>query len=104
MAKDTYGTVVGFVQFDPNVREHNGMTLTDVVIQSATTGENIRLTVWPEFDVELEKGDYVAAQGKVSTRTYKDKTGQDKTSKNLSVTNIFVGAPVEKASGSSEPF
>lgn len=93
---DTYGTIVGFVQFDPNTREYNGENLTDVVVRSVATQENVRVTVWPEFQVSLDKGDFVAVDGKVQVKTYKTKTGEEKTGKQLSATNIVVMSPVPK--------
>ncbi len=96
MADSSYGTIAGFVQFDPNTREYNGQDIVDVVVRSIASGENVRCTVWPEFNVEIERGDFIAADGKVKTNTYKDKTGTERTGKNLSVTNILVLSPVAK--------
>jgi len=76
MADDSlYGSAAGFIQFDVEEREANGATVRDVTIRSIATGDLLRVTVWPEHeDVELEKGDFIAVDGKVTIREVDDKT------------------------------
>ncbi len=70
-----YGSAAGFIQFDVEEREANGATVRDVTIRSLATGDLLRITVWPEHeDVELEKGDFIAVDGKVTIREVEDKT------------------------------
>jgi hypothetical protein len=85
--KKVYKTVAGFVQFDPNVRDHNGREIVDVLIQNLANQQNVRVTVWPEAELTVEKGDFIAANGEFTTR---DKDGV--TYYNLSAINdrIFV--------------
>lgn len=83
----SYNTVAGFVQFDVNEREAAGQTVRDVVIQAVGSGgQNVKITVWPEFaSAAIAKGDYVAAQGKFTS----EKVG-DKTYNNLSASSLYV--------------
>ena len=106
MADDAiYGSAAGFIQFDVEEREANGATVRDITIRSIATGDLLRITVWPELaGVELEKGDFVAVDGKVTIREVEDKTYV-----NMSAFNIVRFAPeareeaevVKKSSGSA---
>lgn len=73
---DQYRTVTGFVQFEPNEREANGQQVRQILVQQAGgEGANIRVTLWPEFEgVSVEKGDFVAASGKLTKNTVKGTT------------------------------
>lgn len=113
MAAEYIG-VSGFVQFDVKEREVGERTVRDVVVrQTGSTGTNINATLWPDFkDVEVEKGDFVAMEGKYS-KTTKDTENGPRTYHNLSVQRIrveqdVVEAPkpdtVNAASDEDEPF
>lgn len=74
MSDDVYTTVAGMIQFDVEEREVNGGEVRDITIRSLASGDPIRITVWPEFkDTELERGDFVVVDGKVTEREHKGK-------------------------------
>lgn len=93
MADAIYRTVAGFVQFDPNEREANGQTVRDFLVQQAgSEGVKIRVTVWPEFaGVEINQGDFVAANGKLTKNTAKGKTYINLSAKSLVVVPAATG-------------
>lgn len=99
-AKKPYVTAVGFVQFDPQQREANGKTVTDLVIK-LPGGEQtmVRITVWPEIQVDhIEKGDFIAVDGQFSSNTYQASDGSTKTSLQISAFNLAVlGKAVARA-------
>jgi len=76
MADDAiYGSAAGFIQFDVEEREANGATVRDATIRSIATGDLLRITIWPEHaETDLEKGDFIAVDGKVTIREVEDKT------------------------------
>jgi hypothetical protein len=79
-----YRTVAGFVQFDPNVREVNGKNIQDALIQNISKNLDIRVSVWPEQQVgDIEKGDFLVAQGKYEEREAKGKTYRNLTASKL---------------------
>jgi len=82
-----YATAVGFVQFDVTEREANGTDVRDVTIRTpGTEGQLIRVTLWPEFaEAEVEKGDFLAVDGKLEVREVDDKTFI-----NLSANKLYV--------------
>jgi len=89
--KKSYVTAGGFVQFDPTDREANGKDVTDIVIKTqGGDGKFLRITIWPELQVEkdlgrkIEKGDLVHVDGAFSSSTYQDKEGKSKTSLQIS--------------------
>lgn len=98
MAKDRYYNVAGFVQFDPETRDYNGSELTDVVIKNVSKQTLVRVTIWPEFDVEsvlgrsVQKGDFIAADGKFTTSEHNGKTYY-----NVSASALAVAAGVPKS-------
>lgn len=82
-----YVTASGFVQFDPVEREANGKTVFDIVIRTeGGDGKNIRVTIWPEFQLEapIERGDWVGVDGTFSSSTYQGQDGSPKTSLQIS--------------------
>jgi hypothetical protein len=90
---DVYVGVDGFVQFDPVEREANGKPVVDATVKpmgKTDNSSNVRLTIWPEFDVSLKKGDFVAAEGKFTKSTYQGQDGSQKQSNQISVTRLFV--------------
>lgn len=88
MPIDTYVTVAGFIQFEPNVRDQNGKTLQDVLIQNISGNKDIRVTVWPELGLEgLERGDFLIAAGKY---TEKDSGTPGKPYRNVSANKALV--------------
>lgn len=95
-AKKTYVTAIGFVQFDPNEREANGKSLTDVTIKTpGGEGAYIKVTIWPEFDLSvldtpIAKGDLVAADGAFESSTYQNAAGETKTGLQISAFNLNV--------------
>lgn len=91
-AKKPYVTAVGFVQFDPVVREANGKNVTDLVVK-LPGGEQtmVRITVWPEIQVDrIKKGDFIAVDGQFSSNTYQASDGSNKTSLQISAYNLAV--------------
>lgn len=76
MADSQYATAVGFVQFDVTEREANGQTVRDATIRTpGTDGSLIRITLWPDFDeAAVEKGDFLAVDGKIEVREVDGKT------------------------------
>jgi hypothetical protein len=93
-----YKTVMGFVQFDPNVREANGKQVQSVLIQNVSQNLDIRVSVWPEqFSGTLEKGDLVFAQGKYEEREIKGKLYRDVTASKFRLFKAETGEPVSIA-------
>lgn len=87
MADSQYVTAAGFVQYDPAVREANGKEVTDLTIKlPGGEGTQIRVTVWPELEYEgtIEKGDWVAVDGKFSVNSYEAKDGTKRSSNQIS--------------------
>lgn len=76
MAETRYNTVAGFVQFDVEERTAGDQEVRDFLVQAiGSGGSNVRVTVWPEYvDVDIQKGDFVAVQGKFTTETVNGKT------------------------------
>lgn len=89
---DTYATVAGFIQFPVEERElDSGQTVRDATVRSIATGDLIRITFWPDFeDAEIAEGDFIAVDGKVSTRE-----ADGRTYVNMSARTVFIGVPVE---------
>lgn len=89
-----YRTITGFIQFDPTDREVNGKDVRSVVVKQTglkDQAQNISVTVWDDHaHVALEKGDFVAIDGKFTTNQGKDKEGNPKTYFNLSAATILV--------------
>lgn len=71
-----YGSVVGFIQFDVDEREYNDGVIRDVTIRSIASGDLFRISVWPDMDVELERGDFIAVDGKVDVRDVEIETDE----------------------------
>lgn len=101
MPDKTYVTTIGFVQFDPNVRDVNGKNVTDVTVKTpGGDGKLVRITVWPEFklDKPIERGDLVAADGTFSSSTYQAQDGSQRTSLQISAFSLNVnGKRIERA-------
>lgn len=92
MAENTYVTISGFIQFDPNEREANGKNVIEVFVKTTGgEGKNVRCTLWPEIKIPKgdapKKGDFVAVEGKYSTSTYQGEDGSSKTSYQISATS-----------------
>lgn len=87
MADSEYATVVGFVQFDVDEREVNGQTIRDITVKTpGTEGKLVRVTVWPEYaGVDIERGDFVAADGTVTVREHNGKEYTNLNAKSLAV-------------------
>lgn len=89
--KKQYVTAVGFIQFDPVVRDANGKEVTDLVIKLPGGDQTqVRVTVWPEIQVgePLKKGDFIAVDGVFTSSTYQDKEGKQRTSLQISAFNL----------------
>lgn len=90
-----WATVNGFVQFQPEEREANDVTVRDITVRpSGTDKPLIRITLWPEWiealeeaGIELEEGDFVAADGQYEERTGQAKDGGKRTYRNLNSIN-----------------
>jgi len=97
--KATYVTANGFIQWDPQVREANGKNVMDFNVKTPG-GEAVlvRISVWEELlakldskGITLEKGDWVAADGKFSINTWDDKeTGAKRSQPQVSAKTISV--------------
>jgi len=98
MAEATYVSAEGFVQFNPTEREANGQKVVDVTIKTpGTEPALIRVTIWPELQgVEVERGDWIAVDGKFQVGAFKGRDGQDRQSIQISATNLAVVKPVER--------
>lgn len=112
MADDAiYGSVAGFIQFEIDEREYNDGIIRDATIRSLSTGDLFRISFFPDFeDVALERGDFIAVDGKVQEREWEDDEGNTRTSVSMTAKRLFVGetfgvaAPkVEKKAASSKP-
>lgn len=90
---ETYRSVFGVVQFDPQDQEAAGKPVRRVVVQNVGFKEQsvrVYLTVWPSHgDVKIEKGDLVFAEGKYS-QGKGEKDGKSVTYHNVSVSRIAV--------------
>ena len=89
-----YRTITGFVQFDPTDRDVNGKDVRSVTVKQTGLKDQsqlVSITVWPDHaHVEIEKGDFVAIDGKFSVNKGKDGEGNPKTYFNLSASTILV--------------
>jgi hypothetical protein len=76
LADKEYGSVEGFIQFEVEERELEGdRVVRDATVRSIATGDLVRITLWPDFeDVDVEKGDWLAADGQFTSREHKGKT------------------------------
>lgn len=95
---DMYRSVAGFVQFDVDEAEVNNQTIRRVTVQAVgSEGALVTITLWPEFeDVEVEKGDFVAASGKFEARPGKTKAGEEREFLNLSAYDLVVTPGIER--------
>jgi len=84
-----YASAVGFVQFDPTVREANGQTVVDYTLKTpGTDGRLIRVTVWPELQGdEIKRGDFLAVDGKMTISSY-EKEGERRQSIQISAKQL----------------
>lgn len=85
-----YATALGFIQFDPVTREANGQTVVDYTIKApGAEGQLIRVTVWPELQVDAKRGDFLAADGKLTISSY-EKDGERRQSIQISAKSLIV--------------
>jgi single-stranded DNA-binding protein len=102
-AETQYRSTSGFIQFDPNTREAHGKTITDYTVKApGGDGVLVRVSVWQELaenlDVELEKGDWIAADGAFSINTWDDKTtGEKRSQPQISANSLAVVKGVRKS-------
>lgn len=89
MATDAkYVTANGFIQFETIERDVNGKRVLDATVKTpGGDGVLVRISVWEELLAELEdkgivleKGDFLAADGKFSINSWDDKTTGEKRS------------------------
>lgn len=87
MADDkVYASVGGFIQFDIDEREYNGGTIRDATIRSFSSGDLIRISIWPDFEhVDFERGDVLYADGPVTERTVEGKTYVNMNARKLAI-------------------
>lgn len=92
MADTQYVSAVGFVQFDPRERDANGQTVVDYTIRTpGTEGILVRVTVWPELQGdEINKGDFLAVDGKLSIGSYKGQDGAMRQSVQITASQLAV--------------
>lgn len=99
-----YITVAGIVQFDPRNRTAGGKEVRDVVIRSLNSSKNFSITIWPEnADVEINKGDFLVADGKYTQSVGQNKEGEETTYHNLSARQIIRLAGNAPQSAPSKP-
>lgn len=92
-----YASAAGFIQFDVKTREVNGQTVRDVAIRAVGSQKLISVTVWPEFDaVELERGDFIAVDGKFKQSLGQAPDGSPREYFNLSASALVKIAPAIK--------
>lgn len=88
-----YALAEGFIQFPVEERDiPSGDTVRDITIRTpGTEGVLLRITIWPEYeDVELNQGDFVAADGQFEERVVDTDQGK-RTYRNLnSITRLAV--------------
>lgn len=94
-----YVSACGFVQFDPREREANNQKVIDYTIKTTgTDGVLIRVTVWPELqDEDIEKGDFVAVDGKLTVGSYTGSDGASRQSVQISATSLAVLKGIKRA-------
>lgn len=99
MADTQYVTAVGFVQFDPVERDANGQKVVDVTLKTpGTESILVRVTIWPELQgTELEKGDFVAVDGKLNVGSYTDRNGNARQSVQISASSLAVTKPITRS-------
>jgi len=97
MAEAQYVSAEGFIQFPPQERDANGQKVVDVTLKTpGTDGILIRVTVWPELQsVELEKGDWIAVDGKLNIGSFvgKDKVARQSVQISASSLAVVKGVP-----------
>jgi len=91
-----YASAAGFIQFDVKEREVNGQDVRDIVIRAVGSQKRVYITVWPDHEeTELNKGDFVAVDGKFQIREKENDEGDSVEYFNLSAGQLVVipGAP-----------
>lgn len=91
-----YASAAGFVQFDVNDKEANGQDIREFTIRAVGTQKLVKVTLWPEFaHVPVEKGYFVAVDGKFTQSLGQAPDGSPREYLNLSASNI-VSIPGEE--------
>lgn len=87
-----YKPFSGFIQFEPEVYENRRSVVIKPIGATGNEVPLLRVTIWPDFgDVNLSKGDFIAADGKFDTQTKNGKTYY-----NLSASELVVIPGVKK--------
>ena len=91
MSDKQFATVAGIVQFEVETREANGKELREATIRAIGSGKMVRITLWDQFeDLEVEKGDFIVADGEA-----KQNTKDGKTYNNLNAYRVYVAKPFQ---------
>jgi hypothetical protein len=99
MSDKVYAVVEGIVQFDPRDREANGKKIVDVAVKAVGSQALVNITIWPEFQLSapIKKGDWVAADGEFTQRTYQDASGAPREGLQISAKSLVVVPGVPRA-------
>lgn len=98
-----YVTIAGIVQFDPRTRKAGDKEVRDVLVRAIGSNKNFSVTVWPEKShININKGDFLVADGKYTSSVGQNKQGEQVTYHNLSATTI-IRLPGEDGGTASAP-
>ncbi|MEM2990228.1 MAG: single-stranded DNA-binding protein [Halobacteria archaeon] len=92
MPENRYVVAVGFVQFEPRVRETNNTPLKDFVIRlPGSEGKQLRVSLWGELaKVNVSVGDFVAVEGRLRVYSYRDNAGKERRGISISAGRVAV--------------
>lgn len=87
-----YLTVLGFVQFDPELKEINDTKTTNVVINGIglTKQPYVKITIWEKVP-PLNKGDFIAVHGSYNQRVHDGKVYHNLNARQLIVLPSILG-------------
>jgi hypothetical protein len=91
---DDWGQVLGPVRF-LDVDNLPTSIVARITVADTVSGKDVRCTIWDNYDVlpELERGQWVALEGKKSTFSGESKEGEPRTYYNMDVRNLTVLSP-----------
>lgn len=89
---DEYKLVVGRIQFDVQEGNAGGKTVRRLPVKVAGPQQTmVTVTLWPEHaGVVVNKGDFIMAEGKFSSKVAQKKDGSEGTFYDLSATDVTV--------------